>query len=226
MIQDDTDTIARVRMCYAIERRRAEMDKRPVIAAIVLAAGKSSRMGANKLLLPLDGHPLVWHAVRTACASSADVALVVLGNEAERVAAALPPGRYQRVDNPRFAEGLSTSLQAGLDALPEDIDGALILLADMPFTSPATVEALLSAAREEPERIAAMNQGGRPIPPVYWPRALFAALHDIHGDEGGRSLLMLSPEAVHLVEPAGSDETLDIDTPDDYQRIARKTADD
>jgi len=196
------------------------MDKRPVIAAIVLAAGKSSRMGANKLLLPLDGHPLVWHAVRTACASSADVALVVLGNEAERVAAALPPGRYQRVDNPRFAEGLSTSLQAGLDALPENVDGALILLADMPFTSSVTLEALLAAAREAPDRIAAMNQGGRPTPPVYWPRAYFGELHGIHGDEGGRSLLMRSPQAVQLVEPAQTDETLDIDAPEDYRRLA------
>ncbi|HEU4782918.1 MAG TPA: nucleotidyltransferase family protein [Ktedonobacterales bacterium] len=196
------------------------MEIRLAIAAIVLAAGKSSRMGANKLLLPLDGHPLVWRALQTACASSADVVLVVLGNEAERVAVALPPGRYQRVDNPRFAEGLSTSLQAGLDALPDNVDGALILLADMPFTASATVEALLAAAREAPDQIAAMNQGGRPIPPVYWPRALFATLHDIHGDEGGRSLLMLSPEAVRLVEPARSNETLDIDAPGDYQHIA------
>jgi molybdenum cofactor cytidylyltransferase len=193
---------------------------RPAIAAIVLAAGKSSRMGANKLLLPLDGHPLVWHAVSVACASSADVALVVLGNEAERVAAALPPGRYRRVDNPRYAEGLSTSLQAALDALPDNVDGALILLADMPFMASATVEALLAAAREAPGRIAAMNQGGRPTPPVYWPRALFSELHTIHGDEGGRSLLMRAPEAVRLVEPAQSDETLDIDAPEDYRRIA------
>ena len=202
------------------------MEVRPVIAAIVLAAGKSSRMGANKLLLPLDGHPLVWHTVSSACASSADVVLVVLGNEAERVAAALPQGRYRRVDNPRFADGLSTSLQAGLDALPKNVDGALILLADMPFTASATVEALLAAARETPDQIAAMNQGGRPIPPVYWPRALFAALHDIHGDEGGRSLLMLSPEAVYLVAMAQPDEALDVDAPEDYQRIAGMTAGD
>jgi molybdenum cofactor cytidylyltransferase len=196
-------------------------DKRPAIAAIVLAAGKSSRMGANKLLLSLAGRPLVWHAVNAACASSADAVLVVLGNDAEVVAAALPPGRYRRVDNPRFADGLSTSLQAGLDALPAEIDGALILLADMPFTLPATVEALLAAAREEPERIAAMNQRGRPTPPVYWPRALFGDLHSIHGDEGGRSLLMRAPEMVRLVAMTQPDEALDVDVPEDYQRIVR-----
>ena len=195
---------------------------KPTIAAIVLAAGRSSRMGANKMLLPLDGHPLVWHMVQTACASSADVVLVVLGNEADTVAAALPEGQYQRVDNPHFADGLSTSLQAGLDALPAEIDGALILLADTPRTSLATLETILAAARESPERIVATNQGGKPTPPVYWPRALFADLHTIHGDEGGRSLLARSPDAVRLVELADPNEALDIDAPEDYQRILGK----
>lgn len=192
--------------------------KTPAIAAIVLAAGKSSRMGANKLLLPLAGHPLAWHVVEAACASSADAVIVVLGNEADLVAAALPTGRYQRVDNPRYAEGLSTSLHAGLDALPDDIDGALILLADMPRTSLATLETLLAAARETPERIVATSQEGRPTPPLYWPRALFEALHAIHGDEGGRSLLMRSSGDVRLIETAQPDETLDVDAPEDYQR--------
>ena len=195
---------------------------KPTIAAIVLAAGRSSRMGANKMLLPLDGHPLVWHVVQTACASSAEVVLVVLGNEADTVAAALPEGQYQRVDNPHFADGLSTSLQAGLDALPAEIDGALILLADTPRTSLATLETILAAARESPERIVATNQGGKPTPPVYWPRALFADLHTIHGDEGGRSLLARSPDAVRLVELADPNEALDIDAPEDYQRILGK----
>jgi molybdenum cofactor cytidylyltransferase len=196
------------------------METTSAIAVIVLAAGKSSRMGANKLLLPLAGHPLVWHAAQTACASSADAVLVVLGNESERVAAALPPGRYQRVDNPRFADGLSTSLQAGLGALNDEITGALILLADMPYTSSETVEALLAAARESPERIVALEQGGRPTPPVYWPRALFDELYGIHGDEGGRSLLMRAPEAVRMVAMAQPIEALDVDVPEDYRRIA------
>jgi molybdenum cofactor cytidylyltransferase len=145
--------------------------------------------------------------------------LVVLGNEADAVAAALPAGRYQRVDNPRFADGLSTSLQAGLAALPDDIDGALILLADMPLTSLATLETILATARETPGQIVATNQQDRLAPPVYWPRALFADLRMIRGDEGGRSLLLRSPEAVRLVEMARPDEALDVDAPEDYQRI-------
>lgn len=191
----------------------------PKIAAIVLAAGTSSRMGANKLLLSLDGRPLVAHVVAVACASTADMALFVLGNEADRVAAALPPGRAQRVDNPRYADGLSTSLQAGLDALSDDIDGALILLADMPRISLVTLETILTAARETPTQIIAVNQGGRPAPPVYWPRGYFPALHAIHGDEGGRSVLLRSLDALRLIEPTQPDEALDVDAPEDYQRI-------
>ena len=194
----------------------------PKIAAIVLAAGASSRMGANKLLLPLDGRPLVAHVVETACASSADAVLVALGNGADQVAGALAPGRHQRVDNPRFADGLSTSLQVGLDALGDEMDGALILLADMPRISLATVEAFLAAAREAPEQIVAANQRGVPAPPVYWPRAFFPELHAIRGDEGGRSVLLRSLDRVRLIELAHPDEALDVDAPDDYQRIQGK----
>ena len=195
---------------------------KPKIAAIVLAAGASSRMGANKLLLPLDGRPLAAHAVETACASSADAVLVALGNAADQVAAALTPGRYQRVDNPRFADGLSTSLQAGLDALSDEMDGALILLADMPRISLATLEAILAAARETPGQIVAANQRGRPAPPVYWPRACFPELQEIRGDEGGRSVLLRSLDTVRLIDLARPDEALDVDAPEDYERIQEK----
>ena len=195
---------------------------KPKIAAIVLAAGASSRMGANKLLLPLDGRPLAAHAVETACASSADAVLVALGNAADQVAAALAPGRYQRVDNPRFADGLSTSLQAGLDALSDEMDGALILLADMPRISLATLEAILAAARETPGQIVAANQRGRPAPPVYWPSACFPELQEIRGDEGGRSVLLRSLDTVRLIDLARPDEALDVDAPEDYERIQEK----
>ena len=195
---------------------------KPKIAAIVLAAGASSRMGANKLLLPLDGRPLAAHAVETACASSADAVLVALGNAADQVAAALAPGRYQRVDNPRFADGLSTSLQAGLDALSDEMDGALILLADMPRISLATLEAILAAARETPGQIVAANQRGRPAPPVYWPSACFPELQEIRGDEGGRSVLLRSLDTVRLIDLARPDEALDVDAPEDYERMQEK----
>src|SRR5262245_45144211 len=122
---------------------------RPVAAsgAIVLAAGTSSRMGAQKLLLPLGGRPLVAYSVAAACASPGDPVLVVLGREAERVAEALPPGRHVTVTNPNYASGMASSLRTGLDALPEAVAGALILLGDQPLVTRAIVAALLDEAR-------------------------------------------------------------------------------
>ena len=103
------------------------------IAAIVLAAGRSSRMAPrNKLLEPVGGQAIVARVAAAAIASGADPVVVVTGFEAERVAEALTGMNVVVVHNPAFAEGLSTSLRAGLEALPPNCDGALVLLGDMP----------------------------------------------------------------------------------------------
>src|SRR5690242_18960980 len=105
----------------------AERETFPV-AAVVQAAGRSSRQGRHKLLLPLGGKPLVAHAVASACASSAEAVLVVVGHEADHVRAALPPDRYSIVENPVYAQGMATSLRTGIAAIPAACAGALIML--------------------------------------------------------------------------------------------------
>ncbi len=189
------------------------------LAAIVLAAGRSSRMGAHKLLLPLGNRPLVAHAVAAACASGAEPVIVVLGHDAGRVAAALPAGRQQVVINPSYQEGMATSLRAGLLALPAEPAGALILLGDQPFVTLDLIEQVLAAARETPERIVAASYEGRRGNPVYFPRAYFAELQTVTGDEGGRSVIQRHRDSVRLVEIADADAALDADSPADYQRI-------
>src|SRR5262245_20426761 len=152
------------------------MDAEPAtaaIAAIVLAAGQSSRMGAQKLLLPLGGWPLVAYAVAAACASAADPVLVVLGREAEQVAQALPVGRFMLATNPDYASGMASSLRVGLDTLPEAVLGALILLGDQPLVTPSIVAALLDEARRSPNAIVAAAYAGKRGHPVYFPRQLF-----------------------------------------------------
>src|SRR5260370_11530864 len=99
------------------------------IAAIVLAAGRSTRMGAHKLLLPLGGRPLVSYAVAAACASHAAPVVVVLGHDADAVQATLPPRRQRSVVNGAFASGMASSLRTGIAALPPSATGALVLLA-------------------------------------------------------------------------------------------------
>lgn len=188
-------------------------------AAVVLAAGRSSRMGAHKLLLALGDRPLIAHTVTAACASSANPVVVVLGHDADRVAAALPSGRQQVVINPNYAEGMATSLRASLEALPHTTMGALILLGDQPLFTRDLIEMMLDAARQSPDSILAASYGARRGNPVYFPRAYFEELRNVTGDEGGRSVIQRHPESVRLVDIAEADAALDADAPEDYQRI-------
>src|SRR5690242_20426756 len=118
----------------------------PRAACIVLAAGRSTRMGAtNKLTSDLDGKPLVRHTVEAALASRAHCVLVVTGHEAEAVRDALAGLDVGFAHNPEFASGLASSLKAGIRALPEDVGGAAVLLGDMPQISAQHIDALLAA---------------------------------------------------------------------------------
>src|SRR5205085_9676314 len=105
----------------------------PRIAALLLAAGQSRRMGANKLLAEIDGRPMVARTATRLLASRARPIVAVLGNQADAIDRALGKLPVQRVHNPAFAEGLSTSLKRGLAALPNDIGGVVVCLGDMPL---------------------------------------------------------------------------------------------
>jgi molybdenum cofactor cytidylyltransferase len=195
------------------------------IAAVVLAAGRSSRMGRHKLLLPLGDRPLVAHAVAAACASGADPVLVVLGHEAGRVRAALPPGRFRVVENPDHAQGMASSLRAGMGAVPPGCAGTIVLLGDQPLVGAPLIDRLIEDARAHPDTIVAATYGGYRGNPVYFPRQYFAELAAVEGDEGGRSVLAAHPERIRLVECADVASMLDVDLPDDYER-ARDAWDD
>lgn len=193
--------------------------------AIVLAAGSSSRMGGHKLLLPLGGQPLVAYAVAAACESTADPVLVVLGLAAEEVRAALPAGRYATVVNPDYAAGMAGSLRAGLRALRaagsgDQLAGVLIALADQPLAGADLFDALLHAAAQAPEAIIAASYNGRRGNPVVFPAALFDELERVKGDEGGRGVIARHPALLHPVEWPDARAALDVDQPDDYERVA------
>jgi molybdenum cofactor cytidylyltransferase len=195
-------------------RERADAPPQPV-AAIVLAAGRSSRMGANKLLAELDGVPLVRHATVAALASAARPVVVVVGNEAARVRAALAGLEVIFVDNPDFATGMASSLRAGVAAVPEAA-GALVCLGDMPRVTAAHLAALLGAFAE------AHDDGAIVVPtcdrkrgnPVLWGRGRFAEIADLTGDVGARALIERHPAAVHWVALDDPAILVDVDTPD------------
>jgi molybdenum cofactor cytidylyltransferase len=186
------------------------------VAALVLAAGRGTRMGGpNKLLAELAGKPLVRRAAEAAVGSKARPAIVVTGHEGDKVAAALTGLDIRRVHNPDFAEGLSTSLKAGMAALPADTDAVVVMLGDMPDVSPALIDKL--AAAIDPARgalIAVPTRDGRRGNPVAWSRRFFEDLARVEGDTGARHLIGQQNEAVVEVPVEDEGAFLDIDTPE------------
>ena len=195
------------------------------IAALVLAAGQASRYRAaggaepTKLIADWRGEPLVRWAVMAALASRARPVVVVTGHARDEVRAALAGLDVRFTHNPDFAEGLSSSLKAGVAALPAVAAGAVVLLGDMPEASSAVVDALMEAFRGAPDALAAVPvAGGRRGNPVLLGRALFAEIARLQGNEGARALLQALPAGrVVSVEVVGAGVTKDIDGPEDFR---------
>ena len=188
----------------------------PRIAAIVMAAGRSTRMGArNKLLEPMDGVPMVRRAVMTALASRARPVLVVTGHMRGEVAAALAGLDVTLTHNPLFADGMSTSLAAGIAALPGNIDGALIALGDMPGVLPAHLDRLIASfAPLEGRAICIAMHAGKRGNPVLFAAQFFAELKTITGDTGARYLIGKHQDQIAEVEMGSAGVLIDIDTPE------------
>jgi molybdenum cofactor cytidylyltransferase len=193
------------------------------VAAIVLAAGRSTRMGGpNKLLAELNGKPLVRIAVEAALRSRADPVIVVTGHERERVEAALAGLSVRWVHNPDYAQGLSTSLKAGIAALPPQADGVVVCLGDMPQVRPAMIDRLIAAF--DPARgalIVVPTIGGKRGNPVVWSRRFFPELIALEGDVGARHVIGTYGEAVVEV-PADGAVLVDVDTPEALSALKRE----
>ena len=192
-----------------------------MIAVIVLAAGASTRMGRQKLTLPMaDGKPLVRAAVEQVLAAGLDDVVVVLGREAESVASALRGLPIRTVVNPRYAEGQSTSLRAGLDALAQGTEAAVVALGDQPLPDPQLLGRLVEAYRTSRRPIVApVYRDGRGNP-VLFASSIFDELRRIDGDRGGRPVIARDPERVTEV-PVDAPMPADIDTPEDYEAARR-----
>ena len=197
------------------------------IAAIVLAAGRSSRMGAGaKQLATVGGRALVRIAAETALASRATAGSVVIGHQGERVRSALAGLPIEIVENPNYAEGLSTSLRAGLAALPADTEGAVVLLADMPEITPAMIDRLFEAFDPVAGNLIVVpTLAGKRGNPVLWSARFFRDLMAVSGDAGGRQLLEANASAVVEVE-LGPAAGRDVDTPADLAAIGGRPGDD
>jgi len=194
------------------------------VAALVLAAGRSTRMGGpNKLLADIGGRPMVRIVVEEVLASRARPVIVVTGHQRERVEAVLSGLPVTFVHNANYADGLSTSLRAGIAALPEEPDGAIVCLGDMPQVDAKLIDRLITAF--DPERgalVVVPTIAGKRGNPVVWSRRFFPDLASLDGDVGARHLIAGYQEAVAEV-PTDTAALLDVDTPDALEAV-RATA--
>ncbi len=193
------------------------------VAAIILAAGRSTRMGGpNKLLAELGGKPLVRIVTEQALASKAQGVIVVTGHQAEQVEKALQGLKVTFARNPDFAEGLGSSVKAGIAAVPTTADGAVICLGDMPLISAHLIDRLIEAfAPDRGNLIAVPVSDNRRGNPVLWSRRFFNELMTLDGDIGARHLIARHSEAVAEVAVEGFGAFLDIDTPQALEAARR-----
>ena len=193
-------------------------------AAIVLAAGSSRRMGKSKLLLDVGGEPMVRRAVTLCQAAGFSSIIAVLGHDAAQLAHALSGVAVQCVHNDHYAQGMSSSLQAGLTALPAGTQAALIYLADMPLVTVDDITALCAAYAPAQNRIICVPvHGGRRGNPVLLGQPVFSALSTLSGDQGAKSFIQAHTHLVAEVS-AGPGVLIDLDTPAAYAAFAADTA--
>jgi molybdenum cofactor cytidylyltransferase len=196
-------------------REKPETEGNREIAAIILAAGRSTRMGGpNKLLAELSGKKLVRIATEQALASKAKEVIVVTGHQAELVEQALSGLKVKFVRNPDFAGGLASSVKAGIAAVAGDADGAVICLGDMPLIDAHLIDRLIEAFTPDRGNLIVLPVAdGRRGNPVLWSRRFFSELMTLEGDIGARHLIAKHGEAVAEVPVKGDGAFLDIDTP-------------
>jgi molybdenum cofactor cytidylyltransferase len=193
----------------------------PKIAALIMAAGQSRRMGAqNKLLAEVKGTPMVRHVLNQIKGSDVGPITVVLGHEPEKVRACMAIPDVTFVENPDFEQGLSTSLKRGLESLPDDIDGLIVCLGDMPRVTADEINQLIVAFNPlEGRAICVPTHLGKRGNPVLWAHRFFEEMRHLHGDVGARHLIGEYSDVVAEIEMEADGVLLDIDTPEKLSDI-------
>ncbi|MEA3355956.1 MAG: nucleotidyltransferase family protein [Candidatus Bipolaricaulota bacterium] len=193
-----------------------------MIAAIVLAAGKGERYGAIKPLIQIEGEPALSRIVKTLRAAGVDDILVVLGHAAETISREVDLGDVRVLVNPNYKTGMGGSLSLGIRSLPPSVKGFLILHADMPYVSQATLRSVLARA-DAGALIAAPIYRGRRGFPVYLHRSCCPGLlQTLHGEMGARGFIALNHCDLTLTEVDDPGCVWDIDRPEDLRNMEEK----
>ncbi len=188
------------------------------IAGVVLAAGNSTRMGRNKLLLELDGQPVIRRAVGRAIDAGLSPVIVVLGFEADRVREALSGLTYHEVINAEFEAGINSSVRLGIGAVPDQAIAAVVMLPDMPFVTTSMLETLMARYRESEAPLVISRYGDVNAPPMLHGRLLFPEFDRADGQGCGKHVVRRHRDDAVVVEwnPAALN---DLDVPEDYERV-------
>jgi molybdenum cofactor cytidylyltransferase len=193
-------------------------EKLPV-AAIVLAAGGSTRMGQPKQLLPIDDQPMVRHLTEIVADSGLEQVIVVTGANARAVEAALIGLPVDLARSESWSEGMSCSMRSGLRALRSEVQAVLIVLGDQPGLTAALLQSLVARYQATRAPIVAPVYRGRRGNPVLFDRALFPELLAVQGDRGGRALIDRYQDRMEQVEVDDPAVVMDIDSPRDYHGL-------
>jgi len=204
-------------------------------AAIILAAGSSSRMGSgrHKLLLPLDDRPVLAHVIDASLASQARPIIIVLGHQSNQVRSQIKQYSIHDditlIENTHYLQGMSTSLRIGIQtlltngyrkgSLSYQVDSALIVLGDQPLITPTVIDKLITAYRTAGSPIVAPLYKGVRGSPVLFDKSLFSELIEVTGDEGGRTVLERHRHEVGLIEIGDALANYDVDTWDAYEQV-------
>lgn len=192
------------------------------IGGILLAAGTSSRMGSNKLLFALGGESVLRGAARRALAGGLAPLLVVLGHEEEKTRAELEGLPCEIVINPSYEEGINSSVQAGVAALPAAARAAVVMLADMPFVTAEMIAGLIARYRSTEAPLVISDYEGVNAPPMLYDRSLFDELLTMTGEGCGRQVVKRHRHEAEVL-PWPATALSDLDVPEDYERLKQTT---
>lgn len=188
------------------------------LSCIILAAGKSSRMGSNKLLLQFNGKELIRHTLENIIKQGFFEIVVVSGWQSRELESVLIQYPVKVVYNPKYQEGQSTSLKRALDSISDKTLGAFFALGDQPLLKENTIKGLIGTFAENQNCLVAPYYNGQRGNPVVIPRGLFSKLRDLEGDIGARNLFLGQHEIIKFeVDDPGV--VLDIDTPEEYEKL-------
>ena len=196
-----------------------------MIGAIVLAAERSRRMGAQKLLLPLGGQPIIARIVDSVLKSSVGEVCVVVGSDAEAIKSVLAGRKVQFVFNPDPQADMLRSVRCGLRVLPEDCEAVLVVLGDQPGVTSDLIDALIQKFRAGQHAIIVPRCRERRGHPLLFAARFRDEVLTHHESVGLQGLLAAHPQQVGEIEVASAEMLVDMDTPEDYERWQKAAAD-